>query len=47
MKTIETYRARIFEKLGLKTRSDLIRFAVQLGLLTPEALEIDPIDKAR
>ncbi len=42
VKTIETYRARIFEKLGLQTRSDLIRFAVQLGLLTPEALESEP-----
>jgi two-component system, NarL family, response regulator NreC len=47
VKTIETYRARIFEKLGLQTRSDLIRFAVQLGLLTPEALESEPGDKAR
>jgi two-component system response regulator NreC len=42
VKTIETYRARIFEKLGLQTRSDLIRFAVQMGLLTPEALENEP-----
>ena len=42
VKTIETYRSRIFEKLGLQTRSDLIRFAVQLGLLTPEALENKP-----
>jgi two-component system response regulator NreC len=42
VKTIETYRSRIFEKLGLQTRSDLIRFAVQLGLLTPEALENEP-----
>jgi DNA-binding NarL/FixJ family response regulator len=33
VKTVETYRARIFEKLGLQTRRDLIRFAVQLGLL--------------
>jgi two-component system response regulator NreC len=42
VKTIETYRSRICEKLGLETRSDLIRFAVQLGLLTPEALESEP-----
>ena len=47
VKTIETYRARIFEKLGLQTRSDLIRFAVQLGLMTPEALESDPGGKVR
>jgi DNA-binding CsgD family transcriptional regulator len=47
VKTIETYRARVFEKLGLQTRRDLIRFAVQLGLLTPEALESEPGDKVR
>jgi two-component system response regulator NreC len=47
VKTVETYRARIFEKLGLQTRRDLIRFAVQLGLLTPEALESDPSDSDR
>ena len=47
VKTVETYRARIFEKLGLQTRRDLIRFAVQLGLLTPEALESEPGDKGR
>jgi two-component system, NarL family, response regulator NreC len=47
VKTIETYRARIFEKLGLQTRSDLIRFAVQLGLLTPEALESEPGNSTR
>jgi two-component system, NarL family, response regulator NreC len=42
VKTIETYRARLTEKLGLRTRSDLIRFAVQTGLLTPESLESEP-----
>jgi len=39
VKTIETYRSRFAEKLGLRTRSDLVRFAVQMGLLTPETLE--------
>ena len=39
VKTIETYRARFTEKLGLRTRSDVIRFAVQMGLLSMEALE--------
>lgn len=39
VKTVETYRSRSAEKLGLRTRSDVIRFAVQMGLLTPEALE--------
>jgi two-component system, NarL family, response regulator NreC len=42
VKTIETYRSRLAEKLGLKTRSDVIRFAVQMGLLTPEFMESEP-----
>jgi DNA-binding NarL/FixJ family response regulator len=42
VKTIETYRSRLTEKLGLRTRRDVIRFAVQMGLLTPEALENEP-----
>ena len=42
VKTIETYRSRLAEKLGLRNRSDVIRFAVQMGLLTPETLESEP-----
>ena len=42
VKTIETYRSRFVEKLGLRTRSDVVRFAVQMGLLTPETLENEP-----
>ncbi len=42
VKTIETYRSRLAEKLGLRTRSDVIRFAVQMGLLTAETLESAP-----
>jgi len=42
VKTIETYRSRLAEKLGLRTRSDVVRFAVQMGLLTPETLESEP-----
>jgi two-component system response regulator NreC len=42
VKTVETYRSRFAEKLGLRTRRDVIRFAVQMGLLTPEALESEP-----
>ena len=34
VKTVETYRARIAEKLGLRTRAEIVRFAVQMGLLT-------------
>jgi len=42
VKTIETYRSRFAEKLELRTRSDVIRFAIQMGLLTMEALENEP-----
>jgi two-component system response regulator NreC len=42
VKTIETYRSRLSEKLGLRTRSEVVRFAVQMGLLTLEALETEP-----
>jgi two-component system response regulator NreC len=47
VKTVETYRSRSTEKLGLRTRSDVVRFAVQMGLLTPEILERDPSRSAR
>ena len=47
VKTNETYRSRFAEKLGLRTRSDVIRFAVQMGLLTPETLESEPGSSAR
>lgn len=33
VKTIETYRARAMEKLGLQSRADLVRYAVQQGWL--------------
>jgi len=32
-RTLETYRARAMEKLGLKTRADLIRYAMRRGWL--------------
>ncbi len=47
VKTVETYRSRLAEKLGLRTRRDVIRFAVQMGLLTPEALESESGGSAR
>ena len=34
VKTIETYRARLMEKLELRTRAELVRYALQKGLLT-------------
>ncbi|NOT03111.1 MAG: response regulator transcription factor [Anaerolineales bacterium] len=33
-KTVETYRARGMEKLGLRTRAALVKFALQEGLIT-------------
>ena len=33
IKTVETYRARAMEKLGLRSRNDLVRYAVQRGWL--------------
>jgi len=41
VKTVETYRSRLAQKLGLRTRSEVVRFAVQMGLLTSEALEAE------
>jgi two-component system response regulator NreC len=35
-KTVDTYRSRIMEKLGLHHRSELVRFALQRGLLKAE-----------
>ncbi len=32
-KTVETYRARIAEKAGLKSRAQLVRYALDLGLI--------------
>ncbi len=33
VKTVETYKARIGDKLGLRSRTDMVRYAVQLGWL--------------
>jgi two-component system response regulator NreC len=38
VKTVETYRARIAEKLDLHTRHEIVRFAVCMGLLTADTL---------
>ncbi len=35
-KSIETYRARIREKLGLRTRADVVRYALETGMLNVE-----------
>jgi DNA-binding NarL/FixJ family response regulator len=36
VKTVETYRARIAEKLGLRTRAEIVRCALEVGLLGRE-----------
>ena len=46
VKTVETYRARIAEKLGLRRRNEIIRFVIQMGLLTPDTLARTPPPKA-
>jgi len=33
VKSVETYRGRVMEKLGLATRADLVRFALECGVL--------------
>ncbi len=35
-RTIELYRSRITEKLGLETRAELVRYALEHGLLEPD-----------
>jgi two-component system response regulator NreC len=35
-KTVDTYRQRIMEKLGLQHRSELVRYALNRGLLKPD-----------
>ena len=34
--TVETYRSRILEKLDLRNNSDMTRFAIRRGLITPD-----------
>jgi len=35
VKTVETYRGRLMEKLNLRSRADIVRFALEAGVLTP------------
>lgn len=37
VKTVETHRARLMDKLGFRTRAELVRYALQRGLLQVEA----------
>ncbi len=36
VRTVETYKARLKEKLGLRGRAELVRYAIQTGLLDKE-----------
>lgn len=36
VKTIESYRLRLYQKMGFTSRADLVRFALEMGLLKPE-----------
>jgi two-component system response regulator NreC len=38
IKSVESYRARLYEKLGFRNKRDLVRYAVGIGLLSPERL---------
>jgi two-component system response regulator NreC len=40
-KTIETYRSRFGEKLGLNSRADIVRYALTTGLLSSETVTSD------
>jgi two-component system, NarL family, response regulator NreC len=35
IRTVETYRSRLVEKLGLRSRADLVRYALDSGLFGP------------
>jgi two-component system response regulator NreC len=37
VRTVETYRAHIMRKLGISTRAELVRYALEHGLLDPSA----------
>jgi DNA-binding NarL/FixJ family response regulator len=41
VKTVETYRSRIAGKLGLKSRADFVRFALEIGLLNAGGTPIE------
>ena len=40
-KTVESYRARISQKLGFRTRAELVRYALMAGLLSEKEAHLD------
>jgi DNA-binding NarL/FixJ family response regulator len=41
-KTVETYRVRISEKLGLRSRTELVRYALRQGWLSEANPSVRP-----
>lgn len=46
-KTISTYRARILDKMGLKTNAEITRYAVANGLVDRPAIGAWPFGRVR
>lgn len=42
VKTAETYRVRLTRKLGVKSRSELFRYAFEVGMIGPDQLSPSP-----
>ncbi len=41
-KTVETYRQRAFDKIGISHRNDLVRFALAAGIMEETAIRTNP-----
>jgi DNA-binding CsgD family transcriptional regulator len=35
IKSVESYRSRLMQKLGLRTRAELVRYALETGAIAP------------
>jgi DNA-binding NarL/FixJ family response regulator len=42
VKSVETYRSRLLQKLGLKNRADIVSYALGTGVLSPESAAGEP-----
>jgi two-component system response regulator NreC len=42
VKSVETYRARLSEKLGLSGRAELFRYALENGMILPDKATVEP-----
>jgi DNA-binding NarL/FixJ family response regulator len=47
VKTVETYKARIGEKLGLRSRTELVQYALRQGWLSESQQPLTPPSKFR